>query len=31
VILWNTGKYSPSDTVSHPRRLEALATLLWES
>ena len=28
-VFWNIGNYSPIDTTSHPRRLEALATLLW--
>ena len=28
-VLWNAGNYSPTDTVSHLRRLESSATLLW--
>jgi len=28
--IWNTGNYSPINTVPSPRRLEFSAALLWE-
>ena len=31
LIIWHVKNYSPIDTVSHPRRLESSATLLWET
>lgn len=30
MIIWNVGNYLPSESASHPRRLESPRALLWE-